>query len=87
MVGGAPNTIGYRNGDVLASRYVVFGSHGQGVFSTVLRARDRTNGDQEVAVKVVRANDVMRKAGQREAEFLYKLQVRHCGWRPTVATR
>jgi hypothetical protein len=31
---------GYRNGDVLDGRYVVFGSHGQGVFSTVMRARD-----------------------------------------------
>ena len=48
-------------------RYEVFATHGKGVFSTVLRARDRGAPDAsgrcpEVAVKVIRANDIMYKA-------------------------
>ena len=61
---------------MLNGRYVVYGSHGQGVFSTVLRARDSGMHNAEVAIKIMRNNDIMRKAGLREAEFLSQLQVR-----------
>ena len=53
------------------ARYEVFATHGKGVFSTVLRARDRGGKPDaagvfpEVAVKVIRANDIMFKAGGR----------------------
>lgn len=48
-------------------RYEVFATHGRGVFSSVLRARDRLRKDgegavAEVAIKVIRANETMTKA-------------------------
>lgn len=68
-------------------RYEVFATHGKGVFSTVLRARDgKYSADEkgksnpavrttfpEVAIKVIRANDIMSKAGQAEVVILRKL--------------
>lgn len=98
-------------------RYEVFATHGKGVFSTVLRARDLAsaigNGTtaagaaaagvaanveekpesvttsttptySEVAIKVIRANELMRRAGALEASILEKLAAadpsgkRHC---------
>ena len=49
-------------------RYEVFATHGKGVFSTVLRARDQQAGDTstEVAIKMIRANETMFKAAQTE---------------------
>ena len=49
-------------------RYEVFATHGKGVFSTVLRARDlkTENGTAEVAIKIIRANETMYKAAQTE---------------------
>jgi serine/threonine-protein kinase PRP4 len=45
-------------------RYEVFATHGRGVFSSVLRARDLLakgppGGPQEVAIKIIRANETM----------------------------
>ena len=90
-------------------RYEVFATHGKGVFSTVLRARDlassagrgaaatgngsgavggRGGGGEEevpeVAIKVIRANELMRRAGALEASILERLAAadpsgkRHC---------
>ncbi|CAB0012757.1 unnamed protein product [Nesidiocoris tenuis] len=47
--------------EVLDSRYVVYGYTGQGVFSNVVRARDTARGNQDVAVKIIRNNEVMKK--------------------------
>ena len=48
-------------------RYEVFATHGKGVFSTVLRARDQKTGNgAEVAIKMIRANETMYKAAQTE---------------------
>lgn len=64
-------------------RYVVLSAAGKGVFSTVLRARDETT-HQEVAIKAIRNNDVMLRAGTKEVAILKKLQEadptgkRHC---------
>ena len=60
---------------VLCEKYEVYSNCGQGVFSTVLRARPigGAGKGQEVAVKVVRANDVMRKAAEQEVSILRKL--------------
>ena len=81
---------GYYNfqvGELLAGRYEVLSAHGRGVFSSVLRAKDlhaKPDQPDEVAVKVIRANDTMYKAGQMERVILRKLAEadpegkRHC---------
>lgn len=48
-----------RVGEVLDSRYIVSGFTGQGVFSNVIVARDQARGNQNVAVKIIRNNEVM----------------------------
>ncbi|THU64333.1 hypothetical protein C4D60_Mb01t25370 [Musa balbisiana] len=77
----------YRFGEVLDSRYEVIAAHGKGVFSTVVRAKDLKAGKgdpEEVAVKIIRNNDTMYKAGQDELVILKKLagadpdDRRHC---------
>ena len=62
-----------RIGEVLDSRYNVFGYTGQGVFSNVVRARDSHRGDQEVAIKIIRNNEIMHKAGLKELEILRRV--------------
>ena len=51
-------------------RYRVVGNQGKGVFSTVLRVRDQGADNRELVIKVIRHNDVMRKAGEMELNFL-----------------
>ena len=54
-------------GEIMDGRYEVFATHGKGVFSTVLRARDQKTGNgAEVAIKMIRANETMYKAAQTE---------------------
>ncbi|KAK7159352.1 hypothetical protein R3I94_005625 [Phoxinus phoxinus] len=60
-------------GEVLDKRYGVYGYTGQGVFSNVIRARDLPRANQEVAVKIIRNNEMMQKTGLKELEFLKKL--------------
>lgn len=43
---------GYRFGEVLDGRYEIIAAHGKGVYSNVVRARDRSNG-RNLAVPVV----------------------------------
>merc|ERR1712106_1213717 len=62
-----------RIGEVLDTRYSVFGYTGQGVFSNVVRARDSVKGDQEVAIKIIRNNGIMHKAGLKELEILRRV--------------
>ncbi|KAM7362549.1 pre-mRNA processing factor 4 kinase isoform 1-T1 [Cochliomyia hominivorax] len=62
-----------RIGEVLDGRYVVSGYTGQGVFSNVVRARDQARGNANVAVKIIRNNEIMHKTGLRELEILKKL--------------
>lgn len=66
----------FRVGEVLAERFEVYASWGKGVFSTVLRARDRNSVDTDVAIKIIRANDTMYKAGQLEMKVLRRLAER-----------
>lgn len=68
----------FQVGEVLDGRYRISAAHGKGVFSTVLRATDmeaETAGRSgtEVAVKVIRSNDVMLKAGRQERDILQRL--------------
>uniref|UniRef100_A0A5K3F3W1 Protein kinase domain-containing protein n=2 Tax=Mesocestoides corti TaxID=53468 RepID=A0A5K3F3W1_MESCO len=62
-----------RIGEVLDKRYSVYGYTGHGVFSNVVRARDSARGNLEVAIKIIRNNEVMHKSGLQELEVLKKL--------------
>ena len=64
-----------RVGEVLDGRYEVFATHGRGVFSSVLRVRDQGSvpPGEEVAIKVIRANETMTKAAAQEITILRKL--------------
>ncbi|KAF5398500.1 Serine/threonine kinase [Paragonimus heterotremus] len=62
-----------RIGEVLDKRYAVYGYTGHGVFSNVVRARDVARGNLEVAIKIIRNNEVMHKSGLKELEVLKKL--------------
>ncbi|KAL9423390.1 hypothetical protein AB3S75_035475 [Citrus x aurantiifolia] len=69
----------YRFGEILDGRYEVTAAHGKGVFSTVVRAKDLKAGNgepEEVAIKIIRNNETMNKAGQTEVQILKKLAVR-----------
>jgi len=77
----------HRVGDILNDRYKVLGSYGKGVFSTVVRCQDLKappGGPYEVAVKVQRNNEMMRRAGEKEILYLQRLvendpeNKRHC---------
>ncbi|PON94447.1 Serine/threonine protein kinase [Trema orientale] len=77
----------YRFGELLDGRYEITAAHGKGVFSTVVRAKNvkASNGDpEEVAIKIIRSNDTMYKAGMTELVILKKLvgqdpdNKRHC---------
>lgn len=46
-------------GETLDGRYSVYGYTGQGVFSNVIRARDQLRAGQEVAIKIIRNNEIM----------------------------
>ncbi|KAG8092785.1 hypothetical protein GUJ93_ZPchr0012g21032 [Zizania palustris] len=77
----------YRFGELLDGRYEITATHGKGVFSTVARAKDLKAGKddpEEVAIKIIRNNDTMYKAGKQEVSILEKLanadreDRRHC---------
>lgn len=60
------------NGELLDGRYSVTQQIGKGTFATVVRARDSQTGNS-VAIKIACRNDTMLKAGQKEMEFLQRL--------------
>ncbi|KAL5995197.1 hypothetical protein ACLOJK_025255 [Asimina triloba] len=77
----------YRFGELFDCRYEVIAAHGKGVFSTVVRAKDLKAGKgdpEEVAIKIIRNNETMYKAGMEELVILKKLagadpeDKRHC---------
>lgn len=51
----------------------MYGYTGQGVFSNVVRARDSLKGNSEVAIKIIRNNEMMHKTGLQELRILQKL--------------
>lgn len=59
-------------GELLNGRYHVQASLGKGMFSGVVRAMDVTS-KKLVAIKLIRNNETMRKAGLKEIEILQKL--------------
>ncbi len=56
-------------GEVLEGRYKILGTSGRGVFSTVLICEDTQTGVR-VAIKVIKANDTMRRVGEQELDLL-----------------
>lgn len=64
-------------------RYEVRATHGRGVFSTVLLAKDRSQSNDSplgmVAIKVIRAIDTMSKAARLETKILESLQSKGSG--------
>merc|ERR1719323_1317806 len=62
-----------RIGEVLDTRYSVFGYTGQGVFSNVVRARDSMKTNQEVCIKIIRNNEIKHKTGLKELEILRRI--------------
>jgi len=62
-------------GEVMDERYlVVENTCGKGVFSNVVKAKDQVDKETGmVAIKVMRANDMMKKAAEKEIEILEKL--------------
>lgn len=63
-------TIGERVGD----RFQVMGVLGKGVFATVLKCIDLYDNDTVVAVKMIRNNETMRKAAEKERRILLLLK-------------
>lgn len=55
------------------SRYTIKNILGQGVFANVVRAQDSSLGNVEVAIKIVRNNDLMYKTGLKEITFLKEI--------------
>lgn len=60
-------------GEVMGGRYLVVEEKcGQGVFSNVAKAKDQESGGS-VAIKIMRCNDMMRQAAEKEVEVLERL--------------
>jgi len=64
-------TLGERIGE--NGRYQVFANLGRGMFSSVVKARDTVDGGRELAIKIVRTQETMYKAGIKEIAVLQKL--------------
>lgn len=62
-------------GELMEGRYMVKSTLGKGMFATVVRAEDTNDGGQLVAIKIIRNNETMRRAAQKEVGVLEKLNV------------
>jgi hypothetical protein len=64
-----------RIGELIGDRFQILGVVGKGVFSTVLKCVDLRAGDgtSNVAVKMIRNNDTMRKAAEKEKSILLSI--------------
>jgi serine/threonine-protein kinase PRP4 len=56
-------------GELIDNRYQVTQNLGRGMFSSVVRAEDSKSG-QTVAIKIIRNNMSMRRAGMKEIDIL-----------------
>jgi serine/threonine-protein kinase PRP4 len=63
-------------GEIIGARYRTLGVIGKGVFSSVLRCVDMSNNEDIVAIKLIRNNDIMRKAAEKELSILSLLAER-----------
>ena len=63
-----------RVGEVIADKYQTLGVVGKGVFSTVLKCFNlESESKTAVAVKLIRSNEVMRKAAEKELSILTEI--------------
>lgn len=64
-----------RIGELIGDRFQILGVVGKGVFSTVLKCVDLRAGDgsSHVAIKMIRNNDTMRKAAEKEKSILLSI--------------
>ena len=63
-----------RVGEVIAGKYHTLGVVGKGVFSTVLKCFNlESESKSAVAVKLIRSNDVMKKAAEKELSILLEV--------------
>ncbi|KAJ5079266.1 protein kinase superfamily protein [Anaeramoeba ignava] len=60
--------------EIIDTRYRIIAIQGSGVYSTVVRAEKLEETHQEVAIKILRNKEMMRRAGLKEAEILQKLK-------------
>lgn len=60
-------------GELVQGRYEIVEKLGKGMFAEVVRARDRQTNNL-VAIKIIRNNETMKKAGAKELEILQKLR-------------
>ncbi|KAJ3000686.1 U4/U6 small nuclear ribonucleoprotein prp4 [Globomyces sp. JEL0801] len=60
-------------GEMMINRYLVYATLGKGVFSGVVKAKDTLDGNKDVAIKVIRNNEIMLKAGHKEISIVKKL--------------
>lgn len=60
------------SGELIINRYLVTKTLGRGVFAAVVRAEDQIS-KTTVAIKIIRNNETMRTAGQKEIEILKTL--------------
>lgn len=60
-------------GELLDNRYKSYAFTGKGVFSNVIRCKDKQQEDKDVAIKIIRKNELMHKAGLKEVELLRRL--------------
>jgi serine/threonine-protein kinase PRP4 len=60
-------------GEILNKRYVVQANLGKGMFSGVVRCLDNEQNGKQVAIKILRNNEAMRKAGLKEIGVLEKI--------------
>lgn len=67
--------LGVNIGETLDKRYDVYGYTGQGVFSNVIRARDTARAGQEVAIKIIRNNELMWVFPWMPAFHMWKLLI------------
>lgn len=70
------NSDGYYNtkiGDIMDNRYTIKCNLGQGVFANVVRAQDSKNNNSEVAIKIIRNNEMMHKIGLKEMSVLKQI--------------
>ena len=70
--------LGVRTGEVLDKRYNIYGYTGQGVFSNVVRGRDNARSNQEVAVKIIRNNEIMYVNFTFSDLHMFVREVFHC---------
>lgn len=71
------DTDGYyviRIGDVINNRYTIRNILGQGVFANVVRAQDNEDGNDYVAIKIIRNNDLMYRTSLKEIAILKEIR-------------